>query len=103
MTMLMMACTVMLKKYRGLIGEHELEIRDEGLLERTDVNESLHQQEETERTEVCFSVSSVSSGLIRVMCLHKFAPGRIKRLMPSVTFISWKLISSPSGTSSSFM
>jgi len=32
-----------------------------------------------------------------------FDPGRINLLMPSVTFISWKLISNPSGTSSSFM
>lgn len=29
-------------KGRGLLGEHELEIREDGLLERTDVNESLH-------------------------------------------------------------
>ncbi len=41
-TMLMMVCMVMARKYRGLLGTHELEIRDEGLLERTDVNESLH-------------------------------------------------------------
>ena len=30
------------RKYRGLLGQHELEIRDDGLVERTDVNESLH-------------------------------------------------------------
>ena len=41
-TMLMMGCMVMFKKYRGFLGEHELEIREEGLVERTDVNESLH-------------------------------------------------------------
>ena len=35
-------CSVMFKKFRGFLGEHELEIRDEGLLERTDVNESLN-------------------------------------------------------------
>jgi len=29
-------------KNRGVLGAHELEIRDEGLVERTDVNESLH-------------------------------------------------------------
>src|SRR5271170_4702757 len=34
---------------------------------------------------------------------HKFAPGRMSRLMPLVTFISWKFISSPMGTSTSFM
>ncbi len=31
------------------------------------------------------------------------APGRISRLSPSVTFISWKLMSNPTGTLSSFM
>jgi hypothetical protein len=41
-TMLMLVCMVMFKKYRGLLGDHELEIRDEGLIERTDVNESVH-------------------------------------------------------------
>jgi len=30
------------KKFRGLLGEHELEIREDGLVERTDVNESVH-------------------------------------------------------------
>jgi hypothetical protein len=39
---LMIGCLVLFKKYRGLLGEHELEVRDEGLIERTDVNESLH-------------------------------------------------------------
>jgi hypothetical protein len=29
-------------KHRGLLGEHVLEVRDDGLLERTDFNESLH-------------------------------------------------------------
>jgi len=38
----MMLCMVMFKKYRGFLGDHELEIRDEGLVERTDVNESIH-------------------------------------------------------------
>src|SRR5579864_2953581 len=40
--MLMMVCIVMFKKFRGSLGDHELEIQDEGLVERTDVNESLH-------------------------------------------------------------
>ena len=30
------------QKNRGILGSHELEIRDDGLVERTDVNESLH-------------------------------------------------------------
>lgn len=34
--------TVLFRKYRGFLGKHELEIRDEGLIERTDINESLH-------------------------------------------------------------
>jgi hypothetical protein len=34
--------TVLFRKYRGFLGKHELEIRDEGLVERTDINESLH-------------------------------------------------------------
>jgi hypothetical protein len=41
-TMAMMLCMVMFKTYRGFLGDHELEIRDEGLVERTDVNESIH-------------------------------------------------------------
>ena len=41
-TMVLMLGMVMFKKYRGFLGDHELEIRDEGLVERTDVNESLH-------------------------------------------------------------
>ena len=36
------ACTVMFKKFRGFLGDHELEIREDGLVERTDVNESVH-------------------------------------------------------------
>jgi hypothetical protein len=42
LTMLLLACIMMFKKYRGFLGEHELEIRDEGLVERTDVNETLN-------------------------------------------------------------
>lgn len=42
LVMLMMVSMVMVKKYRGFLGEHELEIREEGLMERTDVNESVH-------------------------------------------------------------
>ena len=33
---------VFVNKNRGVIGEHTLEIRDDGLLEKTAVNESLH-------------------------------------------------------------
>jgi hypothetical protein len=36
------ALTILLGKHRGLLGEHFLEVRDDGLLERTDFNESLH-------------------------------------------------------------
>jgi hypothetical protein len=41
-TMVVMSFTVMFKKFRGFLGEHELEIRDDGLVERTSFNESLH-------------------------------------------------------------
>jgi hypothetical protein len=41
-TMLAIGTMVMVKKYRGFLGEHELEIREDGLMERTDVNESLN-------------------------------------------------------------
>jgi hypothetical protein len=41
-TMSLMACMITFRRYKGLLGHHELEIRDEGLVERTDVNESLH-------------------------------------------------------------
>lgn len=41
-TMVVMFCTVMFKKFRGFLGDHEIEIRDDGLVERTDVNESVH-------------------------------------------------------------
>lgn len=44
-TMILMACMVLFKKYRGLLGDHELEIRKDGLVERTEVNESLHRWE----------------------------------------------------------
>jgi hypothetical protein len=33
---------LMLQKNRGVLGAHELEIHDQGLTERTDVNESMH-------------------------------------------------------------
>src|ERR1051325_4422950 len=36
------AVWLFLNKNRGVLGDHELEIRDDGLLERTSVNESLH-------------------------------------------------------------
>lgn len=42
MMMGMMAIMVWSRKHRGFLGEHELEIRPEGLVERTDVNETLH-------------------------------------------------------------
>lgn len=41
-TMLLLVCMVIFKKFRGFLGGHELEIRDDGLVERTSVNESLH-------------------------------------------------------------
>ena len=41
-TAVLMGCTVLFKKLRGSLGDHELEIRNEGLVERTDVNESVH-------------------------------------------------------------
>lgn len=37
-----LALYIGLKKYPGILCEHELEIRDDGLVERTSVNESLH-------------------------------------------------------------
>ena len=30
------------RKYRGVLGQHTLQITDEGLVERTDVNEAIH-------------------------------------------------------------
>jgi hypothetical protein len=33
---------VLANKNRGVVGDHEIEIRDDGLIERTPVNESLH-------------------------------------------------------------
>jgi YcxB-like protein len=41
-TMAITSCMIMFKKYRGFLGDHELEIREDGLVERTDVNESVH-------------------------------------------------------------
>jgi hypothetical protein len=41
-TLALTSCVVLFKKNRGFLGDHELEIRDEGLFERTEVNESLH-------------------------------------------------------------
>ena len=40
-TMLTLWLTVRFKKYRGVLGEHELEIRPDGLAERTDYNETI--------------------------------------------------------------
>ena len=41
-TMMTMWLTIMFKKLQGLLGEHELEIRDDGIVERTNINESVH-------------------------------------------------------------
>jgi hypothetical protein len=41
-TTALLFCMVLLRKYRGFLGEHELEIQADGLVERTAVNESLH-------------------------------------------------------------
>jgi hypothetical protein len=38
----MMFLWMIANKNRGVLGVHEMEIRDDGLLERTSVNESLH-------------------------------------------------------------
>ena len=51
--------------------------------------------EETEAREPC--------SLLLNQLTHLFAPDRINRWTPSATFISWKLMSSPTGTFSSFM
>jgi hypothetical protein len=40
--LIVLVCLSLSRKQRGLLGKHELEIRDDGLLERTDVNESLY-------------------------------------------------------------
>ncbi len=56
------------------------------------------EQEVTEETEACEPCSLLLNQLA-----YLFALDRINRWIPSVTFISWKLISSPTGTFSSFM
>lgn len=33
---------ILVRKHRGVLGEHILEVTDDGLLERTDVNETVH-------------------------------------------------------------
>jgi len=69
------------------------------------LNEKLEQkleQKETERAEVLISVFSHSNSCFRRRS-YLFALGRISLLIPSVTFNSWKLISRPIGTLSSFM
>ena len=38
---LMQVLWVFLNKNRGVLGNHDLEIRDEGLVERTNINESM--------------------------------------------------------------
>src|ERR1700722_9559362 len=50
-----------------------------------------------------FSVTSVSSCKNQSPCFFRFASGSISRLIPSVTFISRKLMSNPIGTSSNFI
>ena len=61
----------------------------------------LLEQEETEETEV-FLVRSPCSPWVATG-FHNLAPGSMSRTTPSVTFISWKLMSRPSGTLSSFI
>src|SRR5437762_10925998 len=58
---------------------------------------------EQEQTEISVSVSIPSAFSCRTPGGHRFAPGRIRRCTPSVSFISWKLMSNPIGISSSFM
>ena len=59
---------------------------------------TILKQEVTEETEACEPCSLLLNQLA-----YLFALDRINRWIPSVTFISWKLISSPTGTFSSFM
>lgn len=40
--LIFVALWILLRKGRGMFGEHELIIREDGLVERTDVNESMH-------------------------------------------------------------
>ena len=47
--LLVVLCLLFAKQHRGLLGEHELELRDEGLLERTPFNESMHRWSGFER------------------------------------------------------
>ena len=56
------------------------------------------QKKQSFRFFLCYLCS-----LLLNLTAHCFAPGRISRCTPSVTFSSWKLMSKPSGTSSSFM
>jgi hypothetical protein len=42
LTMIAKFVDLLSRKHRGFLGDHELEVRDAGLVERTDVNESLH-------------------------------------------------------------
>ena len=53
--------------------------------------------------EKFYFVAFVILYLIGFSSIHRFAPGRIMRTIPSASFTSWKLIMSPTGTSSSFM
>jgi hypothetical protein len=41
MNMVLQILFVLSRKKRGVLGQHEMEIREDGLVERTDVNESL--------------------------------------------------------------
>lgn len=41
-TMLVMFLMVATKKFRGVLGEHELDIQEEGLVERTEFNQTVH-------------------------------------------------------------
>ena len=61
-------------------------------------------QEATEKRRTSFSSLYVCSCTeLSHRFVHLFAPGKINRWMPSVSFISWKLITNRSGTFSSFM
>lgn len=41
-TLFVMFLTVLTKKFRGILGEHELEIQEEGLIERTEFNQTVY-------------------------------------------------------------
>jgi hypothetical protein len=67
---------VIFKKNRGVVGAHELEIRDDGLVERTEVNESLH------RWEGFHKIGSTRK------CLYIFVTDNIVYYLPLKSFAS---------------